>query len=380
MKRLLICLLTLILCLSLVPAALAAKTFSDVPGNHWAYSYVSTAVQKGWVNGMSDNQYQPGGTVTGAQFLTMVVRAFYPGDIPAGVADPWYQPYVTAGDKHGLRTGAGLSAAKDLTAGLTRYQMAQVMDNLLSAAGVRAPASFDPATSIADWSAVPASYRESVANTYGLGLLTGMDDKGTFAGTSSMNRAQAAAVMCRLGDAVSVQSPGTDPVTPADMVSNQALLNQANARFEEQYYFLYGLEPGAVFDQVWEVAFEAPGPEGYPVPWFRVTEPGMNSMADIQRVWETYFARSWAIPAKYLASYREANGRLYSCNQGIGDDITIQSMKVEKILSRSGQKATLLAKVYHRDPWNGSTYTEDILYNMIWEDGQWKCSGLTWTY
>ena len=78
MKRLLTCLLPLTLCLSLLPAALAAKTFSDVPRTHWAYAYVSTAVQKGWATGMSDTQYQPEGKVTGAQFLTMVVRAFYP--------------------------------------------------------------------------------------------------------------------------------------------------------------------------------------------------------------------------------------------------------------------------------------------------------------
>ena len=375
MKRLLTCLLTLTLCLALIPAALAAKTFSDVPGSHWAYSYVSTAVQKGWATGMSDTQYQPDGKVTGAQFLTMVVRAFYPGDIPAGVADPWYQPYVTAGDKHGLRDGAALSAAKDLTAGLTRYQMAQVMDNLLSAAGVRAPASFDPAASIAGWAAVPANYRESVANTYALGLLTGMDDKGTFAGTRTMNRAQAAAVMCRLGDAVSVQSPGTDPITPADMVSNQALLNLANVRLDEQYYFLYGLRAGAVFEQAWKVSFQTTGPEGYPVPWFQVIEPGMNSMADIQRVWETYFARSWAIPAQYLAYYQEANGHLYSRNQGIGDDIGFRTLRAEKVLSRSGNSAILQAFAYY-DNWDGSHDTVEYRCNMTWEDGQWKCSGL----
>ena len=42
----------------LVTGALAANTsFSDVPSNHWAYSYVTRAAQEGLVNGMGDGVY-----------------------------------------------------------------------------------------------------------------------------------------------------------------------------------------------------------------------------------------------------------------------------------------------------------------------------------
>ena len=377
MKRLLTCVVSLALCLSLVPTAFAAKTFSDVSPSHWAYEYVNTAVEKGWVTGMSETQYKPAGLVTGAQFLTMVVRAFYPGDIPAGVADPWYQPYVEAADQHDLRSRAGLATAKALTAPLNRYQMAVIMDNVLTDTGMTAP-SFEPGLIIGDWATVPSEYRNPVARTYALGLLSGVDAHGTFAGSTGMNRAQAATVMCRLGALVPVQSPGTDPITPADMVSNGALLSIANQNIFKQYYFLYGLRPGAVFQQDWTVAFETPSDSGWPVPWFRVVEPGMNSFSDIERVWHTYFAKAWPLPDEYLVNYMEKNGKLYTSNPGIGDDPTFQTIQAEKVLSRSGNYAVVQVLAYHQNVWmeNSKPYTVEYRYDMIWEDGQWKCCGL----
>jgi len=378
MKRLCTCLLILTLGLSLTPAALGAETsFSDVPQSHWACDYVSAAADAGWVTGITATQYQPEGSVTGAQFLTMVVRAFYPGDIPAGVADPWYQPYVSAGDGHGLRDRIDLATAQALTTPLTRYQMAVIMDNLLIDAGLNAPA-FEPGLVIGDWATVPAEYRNPVARTYALGLLTGTDVHGTFAGDSGMTRAQAAAVMCRLNELVPVQAPGTDPITPADMVSNQQLLALANRRIGEQHAFLYGLRPGAVFQQDWTPAYETPGDGGWPIQWFRVTEPGVSTLADIQAVWETYFARAWVIPQEYLANYREFNGVLHTCNPGIGGDLFFQKIQAEEVLSRTGGQAILRAAAYYDySEFGGSpNHVVPFQYDMVWEDGQWKCAGL----
>ncbi len=375
MKRRFACLLSLALCLSLAPAALAARTFSDVPANHWAYSYVSTAVQKNWVNGMTATQYQPEGRVTGAQFLTMVVRAFYPGDISASSGGAWYQPYVVAADRHSLRAGAYISSDEDLTSDLTRYQMAQVMDNLLADTGRRPTEYFDAAGSIPDWDVVPTFYEQAVAETYALGLLTGVDAQGSFRGYQTMTRAQAAAVLCRLSEAVPVQSPGSDPISAADMVSDQALLAQANAVLLDQFNFLYGLRAGALFDQAWQPSFTWARPGDEPVHWFLVTAPGVNTLADVQRVWRTQFAAASSAPAEYLVNYMERNGRLYTCNEGIGDDISFRSIRAERILSRSGNNASLQVVAYY-DDWAGGYRTETYRCPMVWENGRWISCGL----
>lgn len=377
MKRIKTLLLTLALCLTLAPTALGAESpsFVDVPQGHWAYDYVKTAQSQGWINGVSDNTFAPAGSVTGAQFITMVVRAFYPGDIPAGTADPWYSPYVAAGDTHALRENADMADATGLSTPMTRYQMAVVMGNLLADAQVDTDIP-DLSGAISDWDSIPDAYRQSVAQAYTLGLLTGVDDAGTFAGEQGMNRAQSAAVLCRLRLLLPVQSPGTDPITPADMVSDEALLAQANTRLVEQYLFLYGLKAGAVFQQDWSNPITETAPDGTQTMWFPVTEPGVSSLSDIKAVWHTYFAQAWPTPSEYLSQYKENRGRLYTANMGIGDDLTFLTIQAERVESRTGTSAVLQATAYHEDPNTNVTSTVPYRCEMTWEGGQWCCSGL----
>ncbi len=49
--------------------------FTDVPASHWGYKYVTTAYQKGIINGMSATTFEPDASVTYEQAVTMVVRA-----------------------------------------------------------------------------------------------------------------------------------------------------------------------------------------------------------------------------------------------------------------------------------------------------------------
>ena len=38
-------------------AANTSPTFTDVPTNHWAYSYVERAAEHGWVNGVGNGKF-----------------------------------------------------------------------------------------------------------------------------------------------------------------------------------------------------------------------------------------------------------------------------------------------------------------------------------
>jgi len=53
---------------------------------------------------------------------------------------------------------------------------------------------------IADYSVIAKEYREYVRKCFSFGLIVGIDEKGTFAPTMSLTRAQAATVLCRLVD------------------------------------------------------------------------------------------------------------------------------------------------------------------------------------
>ena len=50
-------------------------TFTDVTENDWFYSYVNTAYSYGIVNGVSDAEFYPSGTITREEAAVMVARA-----------------------------------------------------------------------------------------------------------------------------------------------------------------------------------------------------------------------------------------------------------------------------------------------------------------
>jgi len=220
MKQRLHFLMALVLALCLTAPALAAG-FTDVPDSHWASGYIQRAYEEDWVHGMGSGKYAPAGTLTRAQFLTMVTNAFFSDDLDkVSVPDgsPWYAACWSVAQANGLQTGTSMERLSDLTDSVSRYDMAQVIVNTLSGEGISASDSEARAAqaAIRDWSGVPAGYRDAVSGAYALGILNGRN--GSFDGTATMNRAEAATVLCRMDDAISgAQTPDTqtpDTQTP----------------------------------------------------------------------------------------------------------------------------------------------------------------------
>ncbi len=58
-------------------AALSADAapFSDVPANHWAAGYIAYCAQQGIISGYTDGTFRPTGTLTGYQFMKMLLGA-----------------------------------------------------------------------------------------------------------------------------------------------------------------------------------------------------------------------------------------------------------------------------------------------------------------
>lgn len=213
-KKLISTCAALVLCTASAFAAM--PTFSDVPMTHWAYNYIETAADKGWVNGVSDGKYDPDGQVTGAEWVTMVVRAFYGdevGQLQAG--DPWYQPYKDVADRNMLIQG-DKSNTTTMVNPLSRYDMAAIIYNVLY--DQTGPVAECDPSEIGDWNEIPAYYQGAVAGAYEAGVLTGNDDAGNFDGNENMTRAQAATVLVRLDEAVDNGGSVTPetPETPAE--------------------------------------------------------------------------------------------------------------------------------------------------------------------
>lgn len=191
------------LLLGMTPTAFAASAFTDVPDTHWASSYIQRAYEKGWVNGMSQTIYAPSDSLTRAQFLKMMATAFYSADLQTAEganAGAWYAPSWTVAQKYGLEKGTNMTKLSDLTAQISRYDMAQVIVNVAVSKGVDIDTT-DRDDEIRDWNSIPRNYWDAVSASYTMGVLNGKNG-GVFAGQDTMTRAEAATVLCRMDTVV----------------------------------------------------------------------------------------------------------------------------------------------------------------------------------
>ena len=238
MKRLSACALSLALSVSMIlPAGAAGAAFTDVPQDHWANPYVEAMTQKGVVTGVGNGRFNPDGNLSTAEFSVMLTQAFCPKE----VADPeegaaWWEPYLNAAWEAGYLTDttAGFSYADGswdadvVTAPMTRYDMAQAMNNTAVAEKMTLPTDEQreaAQAAIGDFDSIPEDYESAVVAMYALGYLSGVNANGDFGGESTMTRAQSCVVMSKLlGTEVETtpETPdegtagGTGDTTPAE--------------------------------------------------------------------------------------------------------------------------------------------------------------------
>ena len=108
--------------------------------------------------------------------------------------------------------------------------------------------------------------------------------------------------------------------------------------------------------------------------WFPVIDDEIHSLADVEARWNRYFSSRYPLPEDI--GFREIDGRLYSGNMGIGDDVTLLDYVLTDVQSRDGTSVVLTGYALRQD-WTTVDVTEYknwFLYGMDFEDGTWKCS------
>lgn len=219
----------------------ASVKFTDVPDSHWASSSITEMADKGIMSGIGNNLFAPSNTLTGAEFVTMLVRQFY-SDKLGTEGGTWYAPFMAAAKSANILTGTNVGSNENLAAStINRYDMAQLMYNVLKAEGITT-SSLSDTSKVADWASVPSIYRDAVSVCYNMGMLTGVDNKGTFNGTGVMDRAQAAVVMDRLLEVCSGGTPST-PEKPAGSLTltndNILYIKGDGSKYEDGVFHLY---------------------------------------------------------------------------------------------------------------------------------------------
>ena len=207
----------------------AALSFADVSSAHTFHDAIIWCAEEGIVNGYNDSTFRPANTVSRSNFTVMLSRAFFASDIekyknPIYISNGtfWanYQAMMANQALNNTSFADDTDDVQKMNKGISRYDMAQLMTNIMTKQGFSANSSDKNAAiaKITDYNNIPSQYRDAVANVYALGIITGYAD-GSFGGTVTMNRGQAAVVIYRMmqytgnsdGD---ITNP--DPETPVD--------------------------------------------------------------------------------------------------------------------------------------------------------------------
>lgn len=174
--------------------------FSDVLSSSWYIDAVTTCYETGLMLGINDSEFSPNTLLTVAQIATMGTRIHQMANGGDGVASSktgnWYDSSVAYLSDLATADGSALGDSvlallEHPTATATRLEFLQVLALVI-------PAHY--LTTINTITALPDTTDQTVLAFYNAGILTGMDDYGTFSGSLNLSRAEAAAMMARIVD------------------------------------------------------------------------------------------------------------------------------------------------------------------------------------
>ncbi|GAA3405430.1 S-layer homology domain-containing protein [Paenibacillus hodogayensis] len=119
-----------------VQAEFQTPTLKDISG-HWAEAQIQKAVSTGFVTGYSDGTFKPEATITGEEFITMMIKALqYPVEAPR-LGESWFAPYKQAATSHELYNDdypSGLDkpiARAEIAATLVRATQNPIFDKMI---------------------------------------------------------------------------------------------------------------------------------------------------------------------------------------------------------------------------------------------------------
>lgn len=186
------------------------KGFSDLEQHAWAKDGIedmSVGSYKGLFGGTTAPDengfalFSPDQQMTRAEFITVVTRTLFAqelADMPVVTDGMWYKNNYWVAVRHGIISKADYALSEEvLNAPIPRQEMALILIHACFAMG-ESTSSSSRADKIADFDTIDEAYQGAVLKTYAKGLLTGVDDKGSFAPHQTLTRAEAATVLYRL--------------------------------------------------------------------------------------------------------------------------------------------------------------------------------------
>nr|WP_245252199.1 S8 family serine peptidase [Paenibacillus sediminis] len=162
-------------------------------GTHWALVPIVHLVEAGAINGYPDGTFRPNNTITRAEFVSILVRAFnlkkQPGKVFSDTQNHWAKDAIATAYAYGIVNG--LTSTKfGVNEPITREQMAVMIVNTGKLTSAQSNITFKDSSSISSWA------KDAVNAAAGAGVIGGYPN-GTFKPRGNATRAEGAAVIVR---------------------------------------------------------------------------------------------------------------------------------------------------------------------------------------
>ena len=245
-KRILSCLLSIAMCLTLLPLGTQAQAayFRDVPSSHWAKDYIDEAVDLGLFNGTGDGQFSPSAAMTRSMFVTVLYRMdggeaessanFI--DVPRG---SWYSDAVAWASENSLVTGTG-GGRFSPKANVTREQLITILYRYLNFFGATLDNSGTSVT-FRDSSSISSYARPAVQAMKDAGIIGGKPDGYggyRFDPRGRATRAEVASIMCRFLESLNYDDIDNEEPDPEaayeqmDKITQSSTLKSLSSQYE----------------------------------------------------------------------------------------------------------------------------------------------------
>ena len=172
--------------------------FNDLDDADWAAEAIMELVEMGIVSGRDSNTFAPNENITRAEFVKLIIMAFYDLDSTATAdytdtsADDWFYPYVATAGKLRVANGTG-DGSFGANEKITRQDMAVMVYRVMVSQSLSLP-SVNEDGEFADINQVSDYAREAVSAMQAYGIINGVGD-GVFAPELSATRAAAAKII-----------------------------------------------------------------------------------------------------------------------------------------------------------------------------------------
>ena len=173
----------------------SASTFSDIKSSDWFYGDVETSYKLGLMNGRSETEFAPTGSMTVAEAITIAARlnATYNKKEISAAADgeAWYTPYINYAKSNGIIVNNQFG---DYTKVATRREVAQIFAYSVPNEWLNAINVFN---NIPD---VPTSDKafKDVQKLYNAGIIVGVDEAYNFNPDADIKRSEISAIINRI--------------------------------------------------------------------------------------------------------------------------------------------------------------------------------------